>query len=127
MDPIGLTKWKKHYEELLVHNRDEYKNVNYETMQEDLEEIGRITVKEVKETLRRMRSYKAPSPGGIPIEFLKYAPQITLEDVTELFNDCLFGEENPQEWKLALISSIHKKGSRKDCGNYRGISVLESM
>jgi hypothetical protein len=81
MDPIGLMKWKKHYEELLIENRDECKNASYETMQEDLEEIGRITVKEVNETLRRMKNHKAPGPGGtrIPIEWLKYAPQITLE------------------------------------------------
>jgi hypothetical protein len=63
----------------------------------------------------------------MPIELLKYAPQITLEYVTELFNDCLFGEENPEEWKLALISSLHKRGSRKECGNYRGVSVLASI
>jgi hypothetical protein len=47
--------------------------------------------------------------------------------VTELFNDYLFGEDIPEEYKLALIRSLHKKGSRKDCGNYRGISVLASM
>jgi hypothetical protein len=127
MDPTGLTKWKKHYEELLTENRDEYKKVNYEIMQEDLEASGRITVKEVKETLRRMKNHKAPDPGGILIELLKYAPQITLEYMTELFNDCLFGEANPEECKLALISSLHKRGSRKECGNYRGISVLASM
>jgi hypothetical protein len=42
-------------------------------------------------------------------------------------NDCLFGEENPEERNLALICSLQKKESRKDCGNYRGISVLASM
>jgi hypothetical protein len=126
MDPIGLTKWKKHYKELLTENRDEYKNVNYEIMQEDLEAIETITVKEVKETLR-MKNHKALGPGGIPTELLKCTPQITLEYVTELFNDCLFGEENPEEWKLALISSLHKRGSSKECGNYRGISVLASI
>jgi hypothetical protein len=127
MDPIGLAKCKKHYEELFIENRDEYTNVNYETMQEDPEETERITVNEVKETLRRMKNHKAPSPGGIPIELLKYAPQITQEQVAELFNDFLFGEEIPEEWKLALIGSLHKKRSMKDCDNYRGISVLASM
>ncbi|GFG37994.1 hypothetical protein Cfor_02877 [Coptotermes formosanus] len=121
MDPIGLMKWKKHYEELFIENRDEYKNASYETMQEDLEEIGRITVKEVNEILRRMKNHKAPGPGctRIPIELLKI--------LTEFLNDCLFGEENPEERNLALICSLQKKESRKDCGNYRGISVLASM
>jgi hypothetical protein len=82
---------------------------------------------EVKETLRRMKNHKAPGPEGIQTELLKYAPRITSEHATELFNDCLFGEDIPEEWKLALIRSLHKKGNRKDCDNYRGIRVLASM
>lgn len=74
-----------------------------------------------------MKSNRAPGPGGIPIELLKYATEDALEYVKELFNDCLFRDDIPEEWKLALISSLHKKGDKKDCGNYRGISVLASM
>lgn len=50
-----------------------------------------------------------------------------IEILTEIFNDCLRGEEVPKEWKLANISPIFKKGNRKDCNNYRGISVTSSL
>ena len=33
-------------------------------------------------------------------------------------------EEVPQDWKDASIVPLFKKGSRVDCGNYRGISLL---
>lgn len=33
----------------------------------------------------------------------------------------------PQEWNKSYISSIYKKGDKKSCSNYRGISVISSM
>ena len=30
----------------------------------------------------------------------------------------------PRDWKSAIIVPIHKKGSRLECTNYRGISLL---
>ena len=33
-------------------------------------------------------------------------------------------EEIPKDWKDGIIVPVFKKGRRKDCGNYRGISLL---
>jgi hypothetical protein len=44
-----------------------------------------------------------------------------------VINRCLNEEEVPQQWKVAYISSIHIKGSKEDCSNYRGISVTSVM
>ena len=35
-------------------------------------------------------------------------------------NDCKF----PNQWKIARVNCIHKKGNTLDCGNYRPISLL---
>lgn len=35
-------------------------------------------------------------------------------------------EELPDEWSIGVICPLHKKGNIMDCGNYRGISLLQT-
>ena len=58
---------------------------------------------------------------------LKHGRDKLIKMLTWVINRCLNGEETPQQWKVAYISSIHKKGSKKECSNYRGISVTSVM
>ena len=44
----------------------------------------------------------------------------------KLFENCLNGARVPSEWKKSIISTIHKKGSRDQCENYRGIAVTST-
>ena len=41
-----------------------------------------------------------------------------------LQTSCRETEEIPKDWKDGIIVPVFKKGRRKDCGNYRGISLL---
>ena len=43
------------------------------------------------------------------------------------FEKVINGEDLPEEWKEAQITSLFKKGDRKDCENYRCISVIATM
>ena len=44
-----------------------------------------------------------------------------LKDVCDIAWKC---GKTPHEWREAIIVPIYKKGSRDECGNYRGISLL---
>ena len=33
----------------------------------------------------------------------------------------------PEEWKVAIITSVHKAGDKRKCDNYRGISVTSTF
>ena len=48
--------------------------------------------------------------------------------VSEIFNECINGTgEIPSEWTQAWITPIYKKGDRKICNNYMGISVTSTI
>jgi Reverse transcriptase (RNA-dependent DNA polymerase) len=123
-----LQEWKEYYSNLLKETRDKYEPEAREILVADNENEMHITLAEIKSTLRKMKNKKAAGPGNIPIELVKYAPDILLERLVFLYNKCLLqGENVPKEWNLAYISSIYKKGDKKQCKNYRGISVTSTL
>ena len=44
--------------------------------------------------------------------------------MTNLFNCSLNQSIVPQQWKDVIITILHKKGDRRVCDNYRGISLI---
>ena len=36
-------------------------------------------------------------------------------------------EELPEEWKESIVVPIYKKGDKRDCNNYRGISFMSTI
>ena len=74
-----------------------------------------------------MKNGRAAGPGDIPIELIKSGGQKLLAMITILLNKIINGEKVPEEWKVAIITSIHKKGDKRKCENYRGISVTSTF
>lgn len=74
-----------------------------------------------------MKSNKAPGPGDIPAELLKYGPYKLHQMLKHMFSRCMNGENPPQEWRTSYLTPIHKKGSRDNETNYRGIAVIGSI
>jgi hypothetical protein len=75
----------------------------------------------------RMKNRRAAGPGNIPTELIKSGGQKLLEMITIMLNKIISGEKVPEEWKVAIITSIHKKGDKRKCTNYRGISVTSTF
>ena len=80
---------------------------------------------EVLQACKSLKNNKAPGPDGIPGEILKlggYAVTRRLHKMITVFWEAGFV---PKSLKDPIIVMIYKKkGSKADCGNFRGISLL---
>jgi len=126
MSLITMEEWEKYFKTLLIEER-----VEFLTMEQDEctteQQVPEITTDEVSRTVKGMKNGKAAGPGGLQIELVKTAPTAVHVVLARLFNKCLQGENIPQDLEKAYITSIYKKGDRRKCENYRGISITSSI
>jgi len=90
-------------------------------------ETVEVREERVRKAVRELKNGKSCGPEGVYAEMLKHGTDKLIKMLTWVINRCLNGEETPRQWKIAYISSIHKKGSKKDCSNYRDVSVKSVM
>ena len=94
----------------------------------------RVTPEAVKNKLKNLEANKAQGPDQIPPKVLKELCNELAVPLCNLFNLSLETGQLPQDWKLAEVAAIFKKGTKSEPGNYRPVSltsicckVLESI
>jgi hypothetical protein len=81
----------------------------------DEDKVYPITIEELPEVIR-----------NIKVNY-KYAPKSFLFKFLDFLNICWIYGHIPEEWRIAVIVPIYKKkGDRKNCDNYRDISLLNT-
>ncbi|KAI3363599.1 hypothetical protein L3Q82_001231 [Scortum barcoo] len=84
-----------------------------------------ITQAEVTEVVvRKLRSGKAPGVDEIRPEYLKSLDVVGLSWLTRLCNIAWRLGTVPLEWQTGVVVPLFKKGDRRVCSNYRGITLL---
>ena len=101
--------------------------LNQNIQLEENREYELIKKDELQECLSQMKNRKSAGPGDIPVELVKYGGEEMLQRLVDLLNLCLTQQKTPKEWKVGIISSLFKKGNRKDPNCYRGICVTSSL
>ena len=74
-----------------------------------------------------MANEKTVGPDGVPAELLKLGLQqdrTILLEFHRLTTLTWCEGKVPQQWKDAVITVLHEKGDKMECGNYRGISLV---
>lgn len=84
------------------------------------------TIKELIKAIDSLSCRKAPGSDGIRPEVVKTAKESSLlRHLHELLVQCWEEGTIPQDMRDANIITLYKnKGDRRDCNNYRGISLL---
>ena len=82
-----------------------------------------VTKERVKELIDGLRENSTPGPDGFPPVMLKMVKDEIAEPIAILYKKSLEDGQIPDEWREAKITPIHKKGSKADPGNYRGVSL----
>ena len=81
-----------------------------------------------KAIIKRMKSGKSAGPSGIVSEMLKVSCDIVAPKLTTLINLIIHEGRIPDEWNESYIISLYKgKGHSLECGNYRGLKLLEVL
>jgi len=88
--------------------------------------ISNITLEEVKIAFNSLKNWKALGPDNIPAELMKYGGKKMHMSILKICQKIWEEEQILEDLKKARIIPIHKKGDKTECGNYRGISLLNS-
>ena len=78
-------------------------------------------------TLRGLKANKATGLDKIPSKILKLSASLVAPSLTYIFNLSLATGIYIDDWKRARVTPIFKSGDRRQCANYRPISILPAV
>ena len=81
----------------------------------------------VYKLLSKLNERKSAGLDNIPNKLLRMAASIVSPSLTAIFAKSIETGIFPDEWKLARVSPIFKKGKRDDPNNYQPISVIPTV
>ena len=81
----------------------------------------------VKLKIGMLNQDKASGGDWITPKFLKEVLDEIAEPLTEIFNKSLSEGIVSQDWKIANVTPIFKKGTKLDSGDYRPVSLSQTF
>ena len=86
-----------------------------------------VSEKDFEEILHNLNPNKSPGPDNFHPRFLKLVSKSIAKPVYLLFNLTLSEGKLPNDFKLAEVRPIFKKGDKSQAGNYRPVSLTSIL
>lgn len=126
---MKLEHWEEYYKKLLnrpppppLHNDD---LVTSAVEADSMINIDPPTEHEIAAAIWRFKTRKAPGVCSISADILKAGGTACVTWLSHIFCKVWDNGEAPDDWKKSIIVPFYKgKGSRRECKNYRCITLL---
>ena len=82
-----------------------------------------ITEEKVKKKIESLRLGAAPGPDGITPRLIKTLSDSLTSPLAMLFRRSMSEGIVPEDWRIANVTPIYKKGGKAKVGNYRPVSL----
>ena len=116
-------RWREYFDTLLNIENDRDQLIECEANEGPIPNVSEL---EVKEALKQMKTGKSVGSSGISTDLIKGLKDIGVNMIKDTLEMIWREERVPKEWLKSEIVPIYKqKGDPLECGNYRGIKILE--
>ncbi|XP_055383684.1 uncharacterized protein LOC129613579 [Condylostylus longicornis] len=123
-----LHRWREHFQEsgatALQHTETD-QNTSY--TQNSRISISPPTQNEISDALKRLKQGRAEGPDGIPAELLQADTRSAVAILHPILQSVWEDEIIPTSWKQGIIVKLPKRGDLRECSNWRGITVQNSV
>ena len=85
---------------------------------------NQLSIAEVTTAIKSLRSGKAAGIDEIRPEMLKALSPCGTQWLTRICNVVWTTGKAPKDWQTGIVIPIFKKGDKRECSNYRGITLL---
>ena len=120
-----LEKWQKYFKELLNSETERINNNKNIRGSNTYLRTREANTWKINEIIKIMRPNKAAGPDEILPDFLKKKLKSHIKtENTSINNVDMETKKKSCELSGGMLCPLHKKGDRKQCNNYRGLSLL---
>lgn len=85
------------------------------------------SIREIAKAINRLKNNKSPGADNIASELLKIDAIATAEHLKSIIDEVWASEDTPNDWKDGVIIKLPKKGNLRECTNWRGITLLNTV
>ena len=86
-----------------------------------------FSVEEVRKLLMKLNASKSPGPDSVHPRLLLELASVVDKPLCIIFNESFATGIVPDEWKIAVITALYKKGDKKSPSNYRPVSLTSIL